>query len=146
MKAKSLVVLLAAAASTFATAAAAGFNYNGLYLVTFTYPGGSFQHCIQLTETQEYQGYTDSGTWTDTDYGATGGNWAVYNGVLHIDGEVASSSGFLTIDGKPRRGAVNTATFDYFDPSGNVLSDGSATVVLDTTCAARLGKKRAFLY
>jgi hypothetical protein len=137
----SVVVLFATAALAFATAAAA-FNYNTYYLVTFTAPTGPFQHCIGLTETQVYQsdGYPHSGTWVDTDFPDTSGTWAVYDGVFHLAGPVDGSA-FLTIDG--RIGADSTlkvTTFDYFDSSGNYLSAGSVAIEEDANCAGAVLK------
>src|ERR1700685_2534727 len=124
----SVVILLAAAASAFATAAAA-FNYNGYYLVTFTDPSGSFQHCIELTQTQQYlsDGYPHSGTWLDTDFPDTAGTWVVYSGafrIFHLAGPVNGSDS-LTIDGKVGPKILKDATFDYFDSSGNYIEAGS---------------------
>src|SRR5580658_289524 len=118
----SVVVLLAIAASAFATAAAA-FNYNSYYLVTFTDPSGPFQHCIELTQTQQYksEGYPHSGTWVDTDFPDTAGTWLVYSGafrIFHLAGPVDGTDS-LTIDGKVGPNDLKDATFDYFDSSGN---------------------------
>ena len=143
----TIVVLLATAASAFATiATAAPFNYNGSFLETFVYPGGSFQHCIELTDTELYQsqGYTYSGTWVDTDYPNTGGTWAVYNGLIHIAGEVDGTDS-LTLDG--RVGSTDKlrpdTTFDYFSASGIYYATGSVTVVGDDSCAAPSVRKPA---
>jgi len=139
---KSLVVVLfATAASAFATAAAAApFNYNDFYLVTFNEPGGAFQHCIGLTETQQDQsaGYKYSGTWVDTDFPSTSGTWVVFNAghgyVFHLAGPV-NGTGFLTIDGKVGLKVANT-TFDYFDSSGTYFAAGSASAAVDANCSA----------
>jgi hypothetical protein len=148
---KSLViVLLATAASTFATAADAAFNYNGYYLVSFNPPGGPFQHCIELTDTQQYQaqGYTDSGTWLDTDFPNTSGNWAASGREIYIAGLVDGSA-YLTIDGKTGAEELRVGAFDYFDPSGNIYAAGTATAVSDSSCASAVVKmpanRRSFL-
>jgi hypothetical protein len=137
----SVVVLLATAALAFATAASA-FDYNAYYLVTFTAPTGPFEHCIQLTETQQYlsDGYTHSGTWVDTDFPDTSGTWVVYSAVFHLAGSV-NGPAILTIDGRvgPRIGSdvFKNATFDYFDTSGNYYSAGSVVIEeSDSSCAA----------
>jgi hypothetical protein len=138
----SVVVLFAIAASAFATAAAA-FNYNSYYLVTFTAPSGAFQHCIELTQTQQYlsDGYPHSGTWLDTDFPDTAGTWLVYNTgtvlVFHLAGSVDGSA-ILTIDGKEAAGDIlKEATFDYFDSSGTYLSAGSVTIEeSDASCTS----------
>ena len=137
---KSLVVVLfATAASALATAAAAApFNYNDFYLVTFNAPGNTFTHCIGLTETQQDPSYKYSGTWVDTDFPSTSGTWVVFNAghgyVFHLAGPV-NGSGFLTIDGKVGLKVANT-TFDYFDSSGNYFAAGSASAVVDAACSA----------
>jgi hypothetical protein len=146
---KSLVVvLLATAASAFATAAAP-FNYNGYYLATFTYPGGSFQHCIGLTETQQDTGYTYSGTWLATDFPDTAGTYAVYNGVFHLAGYTDNGTDFITIDGHVGANKLRSnATFDYFNSSGNYYATGSVSVVGDSCETASVGKpsnSRSFL-
>lgn len=136
----SVVVLLAIAASAFATAAAA-FDYNAYYLVTFTAPSGPFQHCIELTETQQYlsDGYTHSGTWVDTDFADTSGTWVVYSGDFHLAGSVDGSA-TLTIDGRigPRVGLniLKLATFDYFDSSGYFAAGSVVIEESDSSCGA----------
>jgi hypothetical protein len=142
----SVVVLLATAALAFATPAAA-FNYNTYYLVTFTAPGGAFQHCIQLTQTQQYlsEGYPHSGTWVDTDFPDTTGTWLVYNTGTVLDFHLAGSvdgSGILTIDGKEAAGDIlKEATFDYFDSSGTYFSAGSVTIEeSDSSCTSSTAK------
>lgn len=144
---KSLVVvLLATAAAAFATAATAHpFNYNGAFLVTFTPPSGPFQHCIALTDTEQFQGqgYTYSGTWVDTDYTDTGGTWVVYNNTIHIAGSVDGGD-YLTIDGHVGDDRLReNATFDYFDTSGNYESAGSVGMVADDSCAEPAVRKPA---
>jgi len=145
----SVVVLLAIAASAFATVAAA-FDYNSYYLVTFTDPGVPFQHCIQLTQTQQYksEGYTHSGTWLDTDFPDTAGTWVVYSGayrVFHLAGSV-DGGGYLTIDGKVGPNILKDATFDYFDPSGNYFAAGSIVIeASDASCTADTASKGEFL-
>jgi hypothetical protein len=134
----SVVVLLAAAALAFATTAAAGFNYNTYYLVTFNAPSGPFQHCIELTETQQYlsDGYPHSGTWVDTDFADTSGTWLVHDGVFHLAGPV-NGTGNLTIDGTIQTKILKDATFDYFDLSGNYIAAGSAKIEeSDASCAS----------
>jgi hypothetical protein len=143
----SIVVLLAAAALAFATAATAALNYNAYYLVTFTAPTGAFQHCIELTKTQQYlsEGYPHSGTWVDTDFANTSGTWLVYSGVFHLAGSV-DAGGFLTIDGKVGADILRDATFDYFDSSGTYFAAGSIVIELsDANCAADATLKGEFL-
>jgi hypothetical protein len=141
-----IVVLLATSAAAFATAATAlPFNYNGAFLASFTAPSGPFTHCIALTDTEQYQdqGYTFSGTWTDTDFPDTGGTWVVYNNVIHIAGGVDGSA-YLTIDGHVGQDKLReNATFDYFDPSGNYFAAGSVGMVADASCASPSVKKPA---
>jgi hypothetical protein len=141
----SVVVLFATAVSAFATAAAA-FNYNGSYLVTFTDPGGTFQHCIELTQTQVYQseGYPHSGTWVDTDFPDTSGTWVVASGVFHLAGSV-DGGGYLTIDGKVVVSALKETTFDYFDVSGNYFAAGSVVMETSDSCTANPALKGEFL-
>jgi hypothetical protein len=145
---KSLVVaLLATAASAFATTAAASFNFNGYYLVTFTDPSGTFQHCIELTKTQQdlSEGYPRSGTWVDTDFPDTSGTWVAYRNVLHLAGPV-DGGGFLTIDGWVGADILKGATFDYFDSSGNYFAAGSVVIEeSDASCAADPTLKGEFL-
>jgi hypothetical protein len=144
----SVLVLFAIAASAFATiAAAAKFNENGSYLVTFTGAGGTFQHCIVLTKTQQdlSEGYPKSGTWVDTDFPDTSGTWVIYSGVLHLAGPV-DGGGYLTIDGLPGPDNIlKNATFDYFDSSGNYFSAGSVVFDEDDSCPADPALKGAFL-
>jgi hypothetical protein len=145
----SVVVLLAIAASAFATAAGAvAFNYNAYYLVTFTAPSGPFQHCIQLTKTQQdlSDGYPKSGTWLDTDFPNTAGTWVLDGDVFHLAGPVDGSA-FLTIDGRPANDdLLKAATFNYFDSSGNYLAAGSiAFEKSDASCVADSASKGEFL-
>ena len=134
----SVVVLLAAAVSAFATAAAA-FNYNSYYLVTFNDTSNPFQHCIELTETQQYlaNGYPHSGTWVDIDFPDTAGTWVVYSGVFHLAGSVEGSA-MLTIDGRVGLQTLKDTTFDYFDAStGSFAAAGSVVIEeSDASCAA----------
>jgi hypothetical protein len=142
----SVVVLLATAALAFATPAAA-FNYNTYYLVTFTAPGGAFQHCIQLTQTQQYlsEGYPHSGTWVDTDFPDTSGTWVVHDDVFHLAG-IVDAAGNLTIDGAIETNILKEATFDYFDLSGNYFAAGSAKILeSDANCAAADTLKGEFM-
>ncbi len=141
----SIVVLLATAASAFATAAAA-LNYNTYYLVTFTYPSSPFQHCIELTQTQQDlgDGYPHSGTWVITDFPDTAGTWVAFKGIFHLAGPV-DGGGFLTIDGKIGATTLKEATFDYFDSSGNYLAAGSVVIEHDASCAASPALKDEFL-
>ena len=144
----SVVVLLAAASLAFATTAAAGFNYNTYYLVSFTAPSGPFQHCIELTETQQdlSEGYPHSGTWVDTDFPNTAGTWVVYEAVFHLAGPVDGTDS-LTIDGRVviASNTLKEATFDYFDSSGNYFSAGSVVFDEDDSCPADPALKGAFL-
>jgi len=145
----SVVVLLAIAASAFATtAAAAKFNDNGYYVVTFTDPISSFTHCIQLTKTQQdlSDGYPKSGTWVDTDFPDTSGTWVIFNGGLHLAGPVEGGD-YLTIDGRPGpEDILKEGTFDYFDSSGNYLAAGSVVFdESDADCAADPALKGEFL-
>jgi hypothetical protein len=142
-----VVVLLATAASAVATAAPPKFNYNGYYLVTFTEPSGPFQHCIELTQTQQdsSEGYPKSGTWVDTDFPNTSGTWVLYNTVFHLSGFVDGSA-ILTIDGKPGPGDIlKQGTFDYFDSSGNYYGAGSVVFEEDASCAANSPATGKFL-
>jgi hypothetical protein len=133
----SVVILLAIGALAFATTAAAGINYNAYYLVTFNDPSGPFQHCIGLTETQQYlsEGYPHSGTWVDTDFPDTSGTWVVHDDVFHLAGIVDAGAN-LTIDGAIETNILKAATFDYFDLSGNYLAAGSAKIETDASCAS----------
>jgi len=147
MMKSSFVVLLAAAALAFATSAAAGINYNAYYLVTFNDPGGSFQHCIELTETQQYlsEGYPHRGTWVDTDFPDTAGTWVVHANVFHLAG-IVDAAGNLTIDGAIETNILKEATFDYFDLSGNYFAAGSAKILeSDANCAAADTLKGEFM-
>jgi hypothetical protein len=142
----SVVALFAAAAAAFATAASA-FNFNSYYLVTFTAPSGPFQHCIQLTETQQYlsEGYPHSGTWVDIDFPDTAGTWVTYSDVFHLAGIVDGGAN-LTIDGRVDLTTLKAGTFDYFDLSGNYLAAGSITIEeSDASCAADSASKGQFL-
>jgi hypothetical protein len=140
-----VVVLIATATLTFATAAAA-LDFNGYYLVTFTAPSGPFQHCLELTKTQQdlSEGYPNSGTWVITDFPDTSGTWVSYKGVLHLAGSV-DGSGFLTIDGTIDGKILKAATFDYFDSSGNYFAAGSVVIEEDASCAASLPLKGEFM-
>jgi hypothetical protein len=130
-----LVALLATAVGTLA-AAPAWARYPGYYLATFTAPSGPFQHCFQLTQTQQYQseGYTYSGTWVDTDFPSTTGTWAVYKDVIHLAGSV-DGGGYLALDGRVHQGHLIKGTFDYFDSTGIYFAAGSLTEVADPGCA-----------
>jgi hypothetical protein len=140
----SIVVLLATAASAFATAAAA-LDYNTYYLLTFTEPSGSFVHCIELTQTQQdlSDGFPHSGTWVITDFPDTAGTWVSYKGLFHLAGPV-DGGGFLTIDGKLEPTTLKDATFDYFDSSGNYFEAGSVVFESDASCAASPALKDEF--
>ncbi len=116
-------------------AAPALAGYPGYYLATFTYPEGNFQHCFQLTRTDQYQGYNYSGTWVDTDYPDTQGTWVVFKKTIHLAGYV-DGGGYLTADGKVGDNTLSNATFDYFDSSGIYFSAGSLTEENDANCSS----------
>jgi hypothetical protein len=133
---KSLLVGLLATAAVTVGAAPASAAYAGFYLATFSAPGGTFQHCFSLTQTQQYKsdGYKNSGTWVDTDFPDTSGTWVVSAGVIHLAGSVDGGA-YLALDGRVIKGALHKTTFDYFDPSGIYFAAGSFTEEPDASCA-----------
>jgi hypothetical protein len=133
---KSLLVGLLATAAVTVAAAPASAAYAGFYLATFSTPGGSFQHCFSLTQTQQYKsdGYKYSGTWVDTDFPDTSGTWVVDGAVIHLAGSV-DGGGYLTLDGRVKSGALHKTTFDYFDPTGIYFAAGSFVEETDPDCA-----------
>lgn len=136
---RKMIALLATVASLAyaAPSHAAGGGFSGYYLATFKVPGGSFQHCFQLSQANgTVPGYKISGTWVDTDFAGTAGQFAVYAGTLHLAGYVSNpdETDNLTIDGKISAGKISQATFDLFSQSGMYLSLGSLTEMRDPAC------------
>ena len=127
-------------AATLAHAApshAAGGGFDGYYLATFSMPNGSFQHCFHLTAAANtVPGYKISGTWVDTDFPKTAGQFVAFKGTLHLAGYVGDPGGtdYLTIDGQIMFGMMQHATFDYFTPAGLYLAAGSLAERKDPSC------------
>ncbi len=133
-------ITLLATAAMFANVTpshAAGGGFSGYYLATFKSPTGSFQHCFQLSQANgTVPGYKISGTWSDTDFANTAGQFAVYAGTLHLAGYVGDPQGtdYLTIDGHISAGKIEHATFDYFSSSGLYFALGALTEMRNPNC------------
>ena len=135
---KMIALLATAAMFAYVTPShAAGGGFSGYYLATFNTPVNSFQHCFQLSQANgTVPGYKISGTWTDTDFSNTAGQFAVYAGTLHLAGYVGDSQGtdVLTIDGHISAGKIVHATFDYFTSTGLYFALGSLTEMRNPAC------------
>ncbi len=110
----------------------------GYYLANFTYPGGTFNACFTLTQTDTYPGYSSSGTWIDTNEQNTSGTYVVYKKVIHLVGTYGPSN-FVAIDGHFAGPVIAGATFDIFTPQGYFLSAGNLTEMRDPACSQPAG-------
>ena len=127
---------LAAALCVVGAAPSHAKGYSGYYLATFKVPGGYFKHCFALTQTNSVAGYSASGTWTDTDFPNTAGQFVVFQRTLHLAGYVSdpNETDYLAVDGRVANGTLNTTSFDYFTPNGIYLAAGSFTEMRDGAC------------
>ena len=107
----------------------------GYYLANFAYPGGTFNACFTLTQTDTYPGYSSSGTWVDSNQTNASGTYVVYKKVIHLAGTYGPSN-YVAIDGHFAGPIIAGATFDIFSPTGFYLAAGNLTENRDPACSS----------
>ncbi len=106
----------------------------GTYSATFTYPNhGTLTGCFTLVQTDEYFGYTSSGTWTDSISKASG-TYVVYKKTIHLAGPYGDGN-VIAIDGQFSGSQLINTTFEIIQPgTGQFFAAGTFVETRDPNC------------
>ena len=122
-------LLAAALVAGITTAAHAAKPYDGDYLLTFFIDPGSYQgtsYCLELTQTGNINGFTDSGTVTDTGGLGLAGDFVVDGTTLHVVIISSPHGDNAALIGKATKSP--TGAFDDFVNDKSLIGTGTFTL------------------